>query len=240
MIFVVLLLALGGIAAGMILLEDSWLQLLLAAGLGVIFTQFAFLGHEASHRQIFESGQANDRSGRALAGAFVGISHSWWMNKTNRHHANPNKIGKDPDIEPDTVSFLEESAATRKGALAWITRRQGYLFFPLLLLEGLNLHAKSIRSLGSRTPVKGRWIELGMLAARFMIYFGLIFWLLPFGMAWAFIGVQLDVFGLYMGATFSPNHKGIPVSGTPVRGSSLGQRARSGVTAVPCGQVGSP
>jgi hypothetical protein len=54
------------------------------------------------------------------------------------------------------VSFLEESAATRKGALAWITRRQGYLFFPLLLLEGLNLHAKSIRSLGSRTPVTGR------------------------------------------------------------------------------------
>jgi len=145
-----------------------------------------------------------------------------------------------PNIEPDTVSFLEESAATPKGALAWITRCQVCLFFPLLLLEGLNLHAKSIRSPGSRTPVKGRWIELGMLAARFMIYFGLIFWLLPFGMAWAFIGVQLDVFGLYMGATFSPNHKGIPVSGTPVRGSSLGQRARSGVTAVPCGQVGSP
>ena len=81
MIFVVLVLALGGIAAGMILLEDSWLQLLLAGALGVIFTQFAFLGHEASHRQIFESGQANDRSGRALAGAFVGISYSWWMNK---------------------------------------------------------------------------------------------------------------------------------------------------------------
>jgi hypothetical protein len=62
----------------------------------------------------------------------------------------------------------------------------------------------------TRTPVKGRWIELGRLAARFMIYFGLIFWLLPFGMAWAFIGVQLAVFGLYMGATFSPNHKGMP------------------------------
>ena len=57
--------------------------------------------------------------------------------------------------------------------------------------------------------MKGRWIELGMLAARFMIYFGLIFWLLPFGMAWAFIGVQLAVFGLHMGATFSPNHKGM-------------------------------
>jgi fatty acid desaturase len=159
--------------------------------------------------------------------ALVGISYSWWMNKHNRHHANPNKIGKDPDIEADTVSFLEESAATRKGALAWITRRQGYLFFPLLLLEGLNLHVKSIRSLGSRTPVKGRWIELGMLAARFMIYFGLIFWLLPFGMAWAFIGVQLAVFGLYMGATFAPNHKGMPIIPADVKPDFLSKQVRT-------------
>jgi fatty acid desaturase len=95
MIFVCLLLALAGSATGMILLDDSWLQLLLAGALGVIFTQFAFLGHEASHRQIFESGPANDHSGRVLAGAFVGISYGWWMNKHSRHHANPNKIGKD-------------------------------------------------------------------------------------------------------------------------------------------------
>jgi fatty acid desaturase len=128
MIFVVLLLALAGTGTGMILLDDSWLQLLLAGTLGVIFTQFAFLGHEASHRQIFESGRANDRSGLVLA-ALVGMSYGWWMNKHSRHHANPNKIGKDPDIAADTVSFLEESAVTRRGVLAWITRRQGYLFF---------------------------------------------------------------------------------------------------------------
>jgi fatty acid desaturase len=151
MIFAVLVLALAGSATGMILLEDSWLQLLLAGGLGLIFTQFAFLGHEASHRQIFDSGPANDRSGRVLA-TLVGISHGWWMNKHNRHHANPNKIGKDPDIEADTVSFLEESAATRKGVLAWMTRRQGHLFFPLLLLEGVNLHVKWITSLTVRRP----------------------------------------------------------------------------------------
>ena len=226
MIFSALVLGLGGIAAGMILLENSWLQLLLAGALGVIFTQLAFLGHEASHRQIFESGRANDHSGRVLA-ALVGISYGWWMNKHSRHHANPNKIGKDPDIESDAVSFLEESAATRKGVLAWMTRRQGYLFFPLLLLEGLNLHVKSIRSLSARTPVKGRWIELGMLAARFAIYLGLIFWLLPFGMAWAFIGVQLAVFGLYMGATFAPNHKGMPIVPADVKLDFLSKQVRT-------------
>jgi fatty acid desaturase len=227
MIFVCLLLALAGSATGMILLDDSWLQLLLAGALGVIFTQFAFLGHEASHRQIFESGPANDHSGRLLAGAFVGISYGWWMNKHSRHHANPNKIGKDPDIEPDTVSFVEESAATRNGVLAWITRGQGYVFFPLLLLEGLNLHVKSVRSLMRGSVVKGRWIEVGMLVARFMIYFGLIFWLLPFGMAWAFIGVQLAVFGLYMGATFAPNHKGMPIVPADIKLDFLSKQVRT-------------
>jgi fatty acid desaturase len=226
MIFAVLVLGLAGSVTGMILLEDSWLQLLLAGTLGVIFTQFAFLGHEASHRQIFQSGQANDRAGQMLA-ALVGLSYGWWTNKHSRHHANPNKIGKDPDIESGAVAFLDESAATRRGVRAWFTRRQGYLFFPLLLLEGLNLHVKAITSLSSRSPVKGRWIEVGMLAGRFLIYFGLIFWLLPFGMAWAFIGVQLAVFGLYMGATFAPNHKGMPIVPADIKLDFLSKQVRT-------------
>jgi fatty acid desaturase len=30
-------------------------------------------------------------------------------------------------------------------------------------------------------------------------------------MAFAFLGVQLAVFGIYMGSSFAPNHKGMPV-----------------------------
>src|SRR5215210_2534466 len=130
LLFTGLVVALGGAVTGLILLGDSWLQLLIAGVLGLIFTQFAFLGHEASHRQVLASGPANDRVGRVLATMFVGISYSWWMNKHTRHHANPNKIGKDPDIEIDTVSFHDESAATRRGLMAWITRRQGYTVLP--------------------------------------------------------------------------------------------------------------
>ncbi|WP_136709510.1 acyl-CoA desaturase [Agromyces sp. H66] len=206
-----LTLALGGAIAGFFLLGDSWFQLLIAGALGLIFTQFAFLAHEASHRAVLESGPANDRVGRFLAAGVVGISYAWWMTKHTRHHANPNKIGKDPDIDFDTISFTEESAAKQRGVMALITRRQGWLFFPLLTLEGLNLHMTSIRTLFARGPVKGRWIELGLMAARFAIYFGAIFTFLPLGMAFAFIGVQLAVFGIYMGASFAPNHKGMPI-----------------------------
>ncbi|RWZ59537.1 acyl-CoA desaturase [Labedella populi] len=213
LLFSGLMLALGGAITGFILLGDSWFQLLIAAALGLIFTQFAFLAHEASHRQVFASGPANDRAGRFIATAIVGISYAWWMNKHSRHHANPNKVGKDPDIELDTISFQEKDAETARGLRALITRKQGYLFFPLLTFEGANLHVRSVAALFIREPVKGRWIELSTIAVRFIVVFGAIFWLLPLGMALAFIGVQMAVFGVYMGASFAPNHKGMPIVG---------------------------
>lgn len=207
----VLALAFGGVVTGFILLGDSWFQLLMAAALGILFTQVAFLAHEAAHKQILASGPANDRLARFLAAGVVGISLAWWDAKHTRHHANPNRVGKDPDIEVDTISFLDEDAAQAKGVRRWITRRQGWLFFPLLTLEGLNLHVLGLKHLFSRGPVKGRWTELGLITLRLAVVLVPVFLLLPLGMAFAFVGVQLAVFGVYMGASFAPNHKGMPV-----------------------------
>ena len=50
-----------------------------------------------------------------------------------------------------------------------------------------------------------------MITARFALFLIPLFALLPIGMAFAFLGVQLAVFGVYMGASFAPNHKGMPV-----------------------------
>jgi len=205
------LLGFAGAITGFVLLGDSWFQLLIAAALGILFTQVAFLSHEAAHRQILASGPANDRLARILGNAVVGMSYSWWATKHTRHHANPNRVGKDPDIDIDTISFLDEDAATARGIRRFITKRQGWLFFPLLTFEGLNLYFISLRHLFSREPVKGRWIELAMLAVRHAIVFTPIFLFLPLGMAFAFSGVLVAVFGVYMGASFAPNHKGMPV-----------------------------
>lgn len=209
--FSALVLSMGGIVTGFVLLGDSWFQLLIAAALGIVLTQFAFLAHEASHRQVFESGKANDVAGRTLANLVVGISYSWWMTKHSRHHANPNVLGKDPDIARDVVSFTPEDAARSRGAYAWLTRRQGYAFFPLLLLEGINLHLHGFRTVFGKGKVDKRWVEISMLVTRVGLYLAVVFWALPLGMAFAFIGVQMGVFGLYMGASFAPNHKGMPI-----------------------------
>jgi len=116
----------------------------------------------------------------------------------------------------DTVSFLPESAATRTGIMAALTRVQGWAFFPLLLLEGVNLHITSIRSLvGREAPKDGRTrervLELAVLAVRLSVYVFVVLWFLPLGLGFAFLGVQLAVFGVYMGASFAPNHKGMKI-----------------------------
>jgi fatty acid desaturase len=211
LLFSGLVLALGGLCAGFFLLGSSWLQLLVAAALGIVLTQFAFMAHEAAHRQVLVTGKANDGVGRALGTYVVGISYEWWMSKHTRHHGNPNRIDKDPDIDTDTISFFEEAAAGKKGFGRWLTMHQGTLFFPLLMLEGVNLHYRSVSSLVEKRPVRGRAVELTGIALRFAIYFTVLFWFLPVGLAFAFIGVQLAVFGLYMGASFAPNHKGMPI-----------------------------
>ncbi|MFJ2470663.1 fatty acid desaturase family protein, partial [Glutamicibacter sp. NPDC087583] len=59
--------------------------------------------------------------------------------------------------------------------------------------------------------VKNRKREMTGIALRIAIYLAIVFYFLPLGMAFAFLGVQLAVFGVYMGASFAPNHKGMPM-----------------------------
>jgi fatty acid desaturase len=206
-----IVLGFAGAITGFLLLGDSWFQLLIAAALGILFTQAAFISHEAAHKQIFASGKANDRLARFIGPGIVGMSYTWWDSKHSRHHANPNRVGKDPDIEIDTISFIEEDAAKARGIVKLITRKQGYLFFPLLTLEGINLHFLGIKHNLARGPVPRRWEELTLILLRLAVVIVPVFLLLPLGMAFAFMGVQLAVFGIYMGAAFAPNHKGMPI-----------------------------
>jgi fatty acid desaturase len=209
--FAALTVAMVGAWFGFALLHDSWYLLLIAAVLGILFTQFAFITHELAHRQVFSSGKLNDFSGRIMADLIVGISYSWWMSKHSRHHANSNTVGKDPDIETDFIIFQAEEAKGLTGITRWAAKRQGYLFFPVLMFEGINLHRHAFKTVFSKGRVDKRALEIVLLTVRNVGYVAVIFTFLPLGMAFAFLGVQLAIFGLYMGASFAPNHIGMPI-----------------------------
>jgi fatty acid desaturase len=193
------------------LIGNSWWQLVPAAALAVISAQFGFLGHDLAHRQVFASMKWNAWSARVVSGLFAGLSYSWWMGKHNKHHSAPNQEGKDPDIAPGVLAFTPSAAESRTGFTAWFARNQGWAFFPLLTLEGIQLHVASIRTLVQQKTSKHRWVELSFIAARLGGYVALLLVLLPPGKAAAFIGLQLAIFGVLLGGAFAPNHKGMPV-----------------------------
>ena len=203
---------LAGWVVAFVWIGDSWWQLAWAGVLAVALTQIAFLGHDAAHRQIFKSGRWNDWVSLIVADLLVGISHGWWRGKHNRHHAHPNKDGYDPDVALGTVA-LTPAAATRAQSptVRWLVAHQGWYFFPLTLLEGLSLHWSGIRRVASRDKVERRWVEVAFLSVRLTAYPVLLFSVLSPGKALACLALQLAVFGVYMGASFAPNHIGMPL-----------------------------
>src|SRR5690606_20250665 len=139
------------------------------------------------------------------------LSAAWWDRKHSRDNGNPNRVSQDPDIALYTISFLEVDAATARGARRALTRHQGRTFFPLLTLETLNPPALSFRHLHPPGTPPGLWTGLSLITTRFAAYLLPLFLLLGPGMAFAFLGVQMAVFGVYLGASFAPNHKGMPI-----------------------------
>jgi fatty acid desaturase len=112
---------------GFIMIGDSWWQLANAGVLAVLMTQIAFLGHDAAHRQIFKSGRWNDWVSLIIANLLVGMSYGWWQSKHNRHHANPNKEGADPDIALAAIAMTPAQATRHRSRLMrWLVAHQGW------------------------------------------------------------------------------------------------------------------
>ncbi len=207
----ILLALIAAAVVALFALGSSPWQLLTAAIFGVLFTQVAFFSHDGAHRQVFASGGRNEWLSRIAGNVGVGLSYGWWMNKHTKHHTNPNKIGKDGDISPGVIIFTAEDARERSGTRAWWMARQHWFFFPVLLLAGLDLHINAIKAVFGAEPMKHRVVEGVLLAVRLLGFPALVVFACGPWMGVAFMLVQLGVFGIYMGGSFAPNHKGMAI-----------------------------
>jgi fatty acid desaturase len=199
----------GGWAA-FVLIGNSWWQIAVAVFLAVMFTQVGFLGHDAGHRQICRSRRTSYILGILLGNLGIGLSYGWWVSKHNRHHAHPNTEGADPDIMMTVLAFTSRQASTGRGLYRILFRWQAYLFFPLLLGEAASLHVAGFRALAGRAG-RRRPAEAVLFALHVAGYLSVVFLVLPPAKAVVFILVQQGLFGLYLGASFAPNHKGMPI-----------------------------
>ncbi|MCD1284385.1 MAG: fatty acid desaturase family protein [Brevibacterium sp.] len=195
------------------LIGDSWWQIATAVVFGVLFTQTAYVAHDAAHRQIFTSGKVGEWVSTIIGNLFIGLSYGWWLKKHNAlHHANPNKAGVDGDIAPGTLVFVAEDAQKRTGFAKWFAARQGWAFFPLLTLAGLQLHVQSVQAIiRGQSSIKRRWTEGVLIAIRLIGLPAIAIWAAGPLIGSVFVVVQLAVFGVHMGGSFAPNHKGQPI-----------------------------
>jgi fatty acid desaturase len=203
----------GMLAAGwtaFVVVGDSWWQLAVAAFLAVVFTQIGFLGHDAGHRQVFSTRRASYVAGILLGNLGIGLSYGWWVDKHNRHHAHPNQEDADPDIAVGALAFTSAQARAGRGAARLVFRYQAYLFFPMLLLEAVSLHVASLRALTRRAARRRSW-ERALITIHAVGYLTVVFLVLSPVKAVVFMIVQQGLFGLYLGCSFAPNHKGMPV-----------------------------
>ncbi|GLY94930.1 acyl-CoA desaturase [Actinoplanes sp. NBRC 103695] len=188
------------------LVGSSWWTVAIAVWLGVAYAQAALVAHDVAHRQVFRTASASGRAGMIAGNLGIGMSYGYWQNKHTRHHANPNHDDLDPDVGPGVLVWTPEAAAAKGG---WMVRNQAWMFFPLLTLLGLSLRRDSIRALlNDNIAQRGR--EALLLGVHIVGYvLALIFVLSPL-QALVFFVVHQAVFGVYLGMTFAPNHKGMP------------------------------
>jgi len=190
---------------------NSWAILAVAVALAFLSVQVVFLGHDAGHQQIARSRRVNRLIGLVVGDALTGLSFGWWVPKHNAHHAHPNQIDRDPDMGGGLVAFTVERDDVEPGIAVRVRRRlEAWLFLVVLLLQGLGLHVSSVQSVVRRRDRRAV-VEGLLLAGNAAAYLTVVLWVLPPAKALAFVAVQQGVFGLYLGCSFAPNHKGMPV-----------------------------
>ena len=119
----------------------------------------------------------------------------------------PTRLDRDPDIG---VGMPGAPSSEARGIAGWLARWQAELFFPLMLLRSTGLYVSGFQDLYRR---RGRTVlsEAILMVLNAALYLTVVFWVLPPTKAIAFVVVHQAVFSLYLGCSFAPNHKGMPL-----------------------------
>jgi fatty acid desaturase len=173
------------LAAGIALAQvvpPVWL-LPVAALMALGSVQVALIGHDAGHLSVFAARRANALLGSLCWSLALGISFWYWNDRHNRHHASPNHMTRDPDVQWD----------------------YGPLFVPLLAftfrIEGWRYAVRDLR--GGQRLAEVVLLGIGTLAWLLPT--------LQHGWVWlvTLFGSQV-LASVYLACVVAPNHIGMP------------------------------
>ena len=205
----VVTLAMYALTLAFALLANQLATMVLAGALvGFVWTQVGLLGHDVGHRQVVRGRRMTHGLALILANLLLGVGYTWWTTKHNKHHANPNRVGEDPDVNFSALAFSRSQTRGRSRLARTSIALQAYVFPALLLIQSFNMKYHTAEHLwrgGARYPR----LEIAALAVHYALYTALLTQLGGWGPAIVFFAAHQAVIGIYNGFIFAPNHKGM-------------------------------
>jgi fatty acid desaturase len=198
--------------------NDPLIRLAEAAFLAFVIVQIGLLAHDLAHQQIVGAGRWNVLGGLVVGNLLMGVSRAWWRDNHDTHHAHPNDLVQDPNVNILVLGATPEQALSRPGWVQWVIRHQVALIVPIFCLEFFSMQYQSVEyAFGrKRGTVRG---EPLVLVVHFALYGLLLYVTLGLAGAIVFAVVHHLLTGLYMASIFAPNHKGMPLA-EPTLGSA--------------------
>ncbi|KAI9139370.1 delta-6 fatty acid desaturase [Paraphysoderma sedebokerense] len=194
-----------------------------ASIMGLFWQQCGWLSHDFLHHQVFRNRFYNDCVGYVAGGLAQGFSVSWWKDKHNTHHAQPNVHQEDPDIDTMPLLAWSEHALelfsdfSNETLARFFVNHQAILYFPILAIARVSW---AIQSALFVTPY---WQKLGKppismleqlsVAMHWVWYIGVLTYALSPVMVLVYFATSQMVCGLLLASVFSLNHNGMPIIG---------------------------
>jgi len=167
-------------------------------------------GHDLAHHQIFKSPRWYIIAGILWSDLLIGISFGYWNYKHNRHHAHPNTIDGDGDIEFPVLWFSPLLMKNINALQMKILPYQKYYFLPLLIFPYVIQMKNSIFYL-LRQRTKTAAMESALFLLHHFAVGYLFFHFIHFPQSLYLLAAFHALLGIYMGLIFSPNHYGMPI-----------------------------
>lgn len=174
--------------------------------------QCGWLAHDFLHNSVHDDNAKSEVVGALFGGIVLGFSADWWKKKHNTHHALPNVLGVDEDI--DTTPFLafsETNLDDAGGVTRRLVRLQTVTALPVLAFARMNWVLASLGWALRAPNVPRRGLELLTIALHHGWSLGMLALLPNWPVRIAFFLTAQLLSGLFTGSVFIVGHNARPM-----------------------------
>ena len=202
--------------------HDPVLRLLLAFAQAFVMMQGAALGHEAGHAAVSRDPGINSLVGRLFMSFGSGSSQASWEKMHAAHHRHANTHA-DPNLKARLFCFTDQDARCARGLQAWCTRRQTFLFWPLITLMGASFRLNSLGHM--LADPRGTRHEQAWVLLHHVLWLVLPAAYIGWQAALANYLLVLWGCGAYLAAIFVANHLGHPTGSDAAEAGFMARQA---------------